>query len=94
MKFATCYMSAFVKEPMGSKYGLHYTYPLLHSFFVCPKMQTADCTHTAKCPNNNVAMEPEPIRLLLLLCGFPVTETQVTASCIAQCGQKSKELKE
>lgn len=30
---------------------------------------------------------------LLFLCGFPGPVAQVTASCIAQCGQKCKELR-
>lgn len=33
------------------------------------------------------------MRLLLLLCGFPVSITQAATSCIAQCCQKSKELR-
>lgn len=43
---------------------------------------------------NNIAFKQEVMRLLLLLCSFPVTVAQAATSCIAQCGQKSKELKE
>lgn len=42
---------------------------------------------------NNVAIKPEVTRLLLFFCCFPGAVAQVTASCIAQCGQKCKELK-
>lgn len=42
---------------------------------------------------NNVAIKLDVMRLLLFFSSFPGTVAQVTASCIAQCSQKCKELK-